>query len=502
RGFQVVTRPALCRGAESKLAGVWDQTVKAQVRKAFFGTGASFASDAFWSVNRLIEGYVQRWTGTYVEACEATHVRGEQSAEVLDLRMSCLHDRLNNLKALTTVFTQANGAVVENAVSAASQLGAIDRCNDVKLLRAMLPPPEDPAARRRVEQLQEQVADARAQLAAGQLAEAEKATALLVANARRVEYGPLLAEALWLRGHALVDMGNASEAERILEEGLWTAEAARHDEAKAEMAIALLYAVYLEGVPRPKDTERWLHLAEATLRRIGGHPRLQIWSNNAYADALDLEGRREEALARRLQSEAIAARSLSPTDPDLVRVHGNLAHELSDLNRPAEALAHSDKAVEIARKVLGTDHPEMATQMSNRAEILNQLERWQEARASASRALELWEKQLGKDHPFVAYALSGIGASYLGEGKPAFAVAPLERALRIRLAKEPSPALIAEVEFALARAFWDSNQQRERARALARSALERFGAEPSKSKPRAEITVWLAKHGNAALSAN
>ena len=37
----------------------------------------------------------------YVEACEATHVRGEQSAEVLDLRMACLHEWLDGLRALT-----------------------------------------------------------------------------------------------------------------------------------------------------------------------------------------------------------------------------------------------------------------------------------------------------------------------------------------------------------------------------------------------------------------
>ena len=67
----------------------------------------------------------------YEEACEATQIHGEQSAEVLDLRMACLHERLGGLRALTDVFSEANGDVVENAVSAANALGSLDRCADV-----------------------------------------------------------------------------------------------------------------------------------------------------------------------------------------------------------------------------------------------------------------------------------------------------------------------------------------------------------------------------------
>jgi len=143
RGAQWLTRPPLCRGADQKLAGVWDPRVKADVRKSFLATGKPYAVDTFWSVNRLVEDYVRRWTDTYKDACEATQTRGEQSAEVLDLRMACLQGRLGSLKALTGVFAQADGAVVENAPSAVSQLGTVDHCSDVKLLRAVVPLPDD-----------------------------------------------------------------------------------------------------------------------------------------------------------------------------------------------------------------------------------------------------------------------------------------------------------------------------------------------------------------------
>jgi tetratricopeptide (TPR) repeat protein len=499
RGVQMITRPSLCHSGESKLAGIWDQSVKAQVRKAFLGTGQSFAADTFWSVNRLFEDYVQRWVGTYTEACEATHSRGEQSAEVLDLRMSCLQDRLGGLKALTAVFVQADAPVVENAANAASQLAGLERCNDVKLLRSVVPPPENPVARRQVDELRVRVAEARALLASGRLTEAEKATAFLVQEARRVEYAPLLAEALELRGRVQVDLYKAADAEKTLEEGIWTAEEARHDEVKAEIAVDLISVMSMRV--RPEDTERWWHMSEATLRRIGGHERLQVWMNTNLGGALEESGQPNEALARHQLALAIGERALRPDDPDLMRIHGNISNALIGLNRPGEALVHSDRAIEIGRKAVGADHPQLALQFSNRGEILNQLGRWEEARASCLQAIALWEKQLGKEHPFLGYALYAIGLAYLGEGKPALAVAPLERALRIRVSKEPSPAHIAETEFALARALWESGQQRDRARTLALSAQGRYSTVATLRKQEAEVVAWLAKHTPPAVSA-
>ena len=67
----------------------------------------------------------------YKQTCEATQVRHEQSADVLDLRMSCLNERLNGFHALTDVFADATGEVVENAVSATNALATLDRCADV-----------------------------------------------------------------------------------------------------------------------------------------------------------------------------------------------------------------------------------------------------------------------------------------------------------------------------------------------------------------------------------
>ena len=51
------------------------------------------------------------------EACEATHVSGEQSAEVLDLRMACLDERLASVRALADTFASADARTVDRAVT-------------------------------------------------------------------------------------------------------------------------------------------------------------------------------------------------------------------------------------------------------------------------------------------------------------------------------------------------------------------------------------------------
>ena len=148
----LIDRRALCDGAGEKLAGIWDLHPpdqpegprQSQIHAAFMRTGKSYAADVYETVTRALTSYAQSWTTMYKQTCEATQIHHEQSAEVLDLRMSCLNERLNGFRALTDVFADATGEVVENAVSATNALSTLDRCADVPTLRAVIRPPDDP----------------------------------------------------------------------------------------------------------------------------------------------------------------------------------------------------------------------------------------------------------------------------------------------------------------------------------------------------------------------
>jgi tetratricopeptide (TPR) repeat protein len=125
---------------------------------------------------------------------------------------------------------------------------------------------------------------------------------------------------------------------------------------------------------------------------------------------------------------------------------------------------------------------------------LNSLGRHREARQSFERARIIWERELGSEDPNLGYALSGIGISYLAEGDSSSALVPLERALKIREASEKDPTKLGETRFALARALWESNRDRARARTLAEEARTSF-SEATQRKNLMEVAVWLRAHG-------
>ena len=81
-------------------------------------SGGSEAATIWERLSSALDEYIGRWSAMYKETCEATHVRGEQSDEVLDLRMRCLNENLDEVRALTDVLLTADSAAVAQALSA------------------------------------------------------------------------------------------------------------------------------------------------------------------------------------------------------------------------------------------------------------------------------------------------------------------------------------------------------------------------------------------------
>jgi eukaryotic-like serine/threonine-protein kinase len=495
----VAGHQSVCEGGPARLAGVWEATAndgaessrQARIHEAFLGTRKAYAADVYASVKRVLTGYAQGWTNMYREACEATQVRGEQSAEVLDLRMSCLQERLGGLRALTQVFSEATGEVVENAVGAANALGTLERCADVSLLRAVVRPPEDPATRARVDDLRRRLAELKAHCDAGQWREGIPVAHALVDEARRVGYQPLVAESLALVGRQYINVADPIASQRALEEAFWQADASRDDDVRATVAGDLVWVIgYLEG--KAAESERWAKTGEAVLQRLGGHELERAWLVNNVASIEETQGRREQALRAHEEALALKEKALGRDAPDVGISEGNIAIVLQDLGRNQEALTHVDRSIAILTDGLGAEHPTLAAELSNRGEILNVLGRYREARKSFEQARILWERELGLDARNLAYALTGIGQSDLSERDPMSAVAPLERAWKIRAAKEPDPLLRGETQFALARALWDSERDRRRAATLAEEARTSYMQAGKKDKT-SDIEAWIAR---------
>ena len=112
------------------------------MRRVFLSGSGPEAETAWTRFAALLDDYLGQWSVMYSEACEATHVRGEQSQAVLDLRMRCLNDDLDEVRALTDVVTsRIDNASSMQALAAAGQLTPIRRCADLGVLKSLVPLP-------------------------------------------------------------------------------------------------------------------------------------------------------------------------------------------------------------------------------------------------------------------------------------------------------------------------------------------------------------------------
>ncbi|HXU62936.1 MAG TPA: protein kinase, partial [Polyangia bacterium] len=292
-------RPALlCRAGATKLAGVWEPASTAgsptprrtTIHDAFIRTGATGAAEVWQRTAEGLDRYTGQWVGAYADACEATHVRGEQSAEVLDLRMTCLADRLTHVQALTTVFAEATPTVVANAITAVAALPALDRCADVGLLRAVVPPPEDRATRDRVARLKWEVARVRALGDSGQCTGAATAWRPLVRTAQEIGYGPLEAESLMALAGSASECDEPADILAASKRAALTALAARDDETAA--AAAVVHAHWLADRTSDVSGARdWIDLGDTILKRLPKRPpTVEAWRLGALARTFEKEG--------------------------------------------------------------------------------------------------------------------------------------------------------------------------------------------------------------------
>jgi tetratricopeptide (TPR) repeat protein/tRNA A-37 threonylcarbamoyl transferase component Bud32 len=490
-----------CQVPAERLAGVWElpgtsTPRRSAVEAAFRQTGKDYAPTSFEGLARVLDRFVGDWTAMYTDACEATNVRGVQSAEVLDLRMTCLDDRLGELRALSDLLVAPTGDVVENAAQAAMALGPLERCADVKLLRSTLPPPTTKEAAAAIQAVRAELAAAKALEDAGQLPDASALLAGVADKARATGYRPIVAEALYQLGKVAAAGGDGRAAESFLTDAVSEAQASHHDELLVQAMTTL---IYVRGCFQRdlQGADLWRRLTEASLERMGGNDRLRAAALSNWAAALDSARRFDDALSVLGEALTVAQRALGPSHFDVGLVLARTSSTLSKLGQFEEALAYNDRALAITEAALGPDHPRVGDVLANRAEIAAGLGRYDESRKDAERNYALWSQSFQDNNPFLAVPLAAIGIAELGLGHPQRAVPPLTRALALAEHGQV-PVPLTDARFALARALWSTHRDRAGAVALARTALAEVTARDRPTarddELREAIEEWQAQH--------
>ena len=312
-----VGRHVSCAVPRDRLAAVWlpgdeSHPRRQAIHRAFATSGRPTAETVWQRAAKALDDYTTQWSAMHVQTCEATHVHGEQSGEVLDLRMACLTDTLDGVRALTDVLSRADGGMMSQAVTAASNLTPLSRCADIPALRSAVPPPRDETTARTVDSLRRSLRDATALEEVGNERAALQKAREVLQQTEATGYKPLLAEVLFLIGVMQCESA-PHQARIVLERSLYAAEASR-DDITAAKACSSLASVVGDSQDPQQESDRWANLAHAILDRIASpQKRIRAWvfHNQAltrlrqgdaaaalplYEQALTLK---EEALGRR-----------------------------------------------------------------------------------------------------------------------------------------------------------------------------------------------------------
>ena len=461
-----------CTGARAELVGVWDESRRSQAHDAMVEVPAPYAATMWERVEARLDTYSDEWVAGYTEACEASRVREEQTAEEMSLRMGCLRRHRTNLRSTVDVLTRADADVLKNAAAMVAALPPLYHCEEIEQLARRdrrEPRPEDPKVAEEVEALQERLADAAAEEHAGRFTLAREQLTPVVERASELGYVPLLAQATKQRGRVYGLEGQFAKAETELERAFELAvehdlpdvqleaaqslikfvgyDLARHDAGLQWAKIALPLArrrdspvalargfqvmgVVLQGQGKYEEAERY-HRKALDAAESDDRVSLNAGVFSSLGNALMHQGKLEEAKEAYLRARQLIEQSTAPEHPQNANVLRNLSTVVAQQGDLEEAEALLRQARQVSLKSLGSEHPIVAELAGNLAMVLEMQGDVAAAKAEYELAISLLQKSMGPDHPKVAMLISNLAVALREEGKLELAEQQMQRSLKI-----------------------------------------------------------------------
>jgi tetratricopeptide (TPR) repeat protein/predicted Ser/Thr protein kinase len=398
---------AACRRQASVLAGLWSPEGQRQVQTAFARSGLPFQAQAWTTVKRALDDYVQRWTGGYTRACESAHRDGTQSMETLDLRLACLDERRGSFATLRDVLATGDPEAVTQAVSAVSRLDPVEVCDDIPALRATTPAPANLGARRTLREARLKLSSARSLHSTARYAEARRLANEALEIAKVVRHAPTIAESWYLLGRTSRSQGQWKQSEQEFLQVIDYAERGRADQVRARAAIALVEVVG-NRQSRFQDGERWLHQAEVVLERVG-NPTRDVAALALSRGLLALgEDNLDDAEISFRRALDLDQKVLAPSDPMIGTAMVNIGLVLRYKGRFDDARTLCRAAYEQTVRAVGAEHPRAAFALENLAYISYAQHKFRQALTEFQRALETQKRVLGPRHPEVAVTIGNL----------------------------------------------------------------------------------------------
>ncbi|KAI8622908.1 TPR-like protein [Xylariaceae sp. FL1651] len=212
-------------------------------------------------------------------------------------------------------------------------------------------------------------------------------------------------------------LGKYSEAERLSQQivGLGEVVGKTHPDT---LAFMNLLANALDGQGKHEEAEKMhrqvLRLMEEVLGKT--HPATFASINN-LANALYRQGKHEEAEKMHRQVLRLREEVLGKTHPDTFGSINNLANAFYRQGKHEEAEKMYRQVLRLREEVLGKTHPDTFASINNLASALYGQRKYEEAEKMHRQVLGLMEEVLGKTHPATFASINNLANALYRQGK-------------------------------------------------------------------------------------
>ncbi|QSQ26001.1 serine/threonine protein kinase [Pyxidicoccus parkwayensis] len=290
-------------------------------------------------------------------------------------------------------------------------------------------------------------------------------------------------------GNVLMDQGQYAQATGYFQRALALKEEALGAEHPTIAVTLNNLGIVHEELGEYEKAQALYERALAMRRKLLGADHPMVASSLAnLGDVLLARGHLEAALEHHERALALRQATLGDTHPSLAHSHASIGEVRAAMGQDVKAREEFERALALHEKVQGGDPSEAAQVSALLGRTLVRLGRWDDAARQLQKALAAGEKLEAEDPRLLALARLGLGELHLARHQPAAAVPLLEQAL-----EHVSIRVRPEARWALARALWDANTDRPRARELATQAHEHYGKMGQERKA-TEISQWLSSH--------
>ncbi|MBL9104371.1 MAG: protein kinase [Myxococcales bacterium] len=315
---------AACAAEAGRVATLWSDATRAEVRDRMLASGRSFAAASFDRLDRDIGRFVAEWGAASEQVCAHQGASAAWDVATTARARECLEEAEWALAGLVSVLAAASPTVVTRANHATGELPQIDRCVRAELLRERTPRTGH-ASQGGSAALLAGLSRARSLLATGLYDDVLTLTEPLLQTARTSGEGRVVAELLLVQGLALYPRGELTLAEAVLHEAVIAAAEAGD---QGFMVDALAAVAHVDGAlaGRPEEGLRWGELALALARQLGASGQLrQARALRSLASVHRARGAMTPATQRLREALAVMEAEFGPEHPEVVDVRAELA---------------------------------------------------------------------------------------------------------------------------------------------------------------------------------